>query len=334
MTVVRVSTPSRLHFGLLRLHETPDLSFGGLGLMIDQPRVEVEVAAATRWSVCGPAAKRAARFAELALASIASADKPAALRVRVTSLPPQHHGLGSGTQLALAIAAGVRELVDLPPGTAAELAVAVGRGARSAVGSHGFGQGGLLWERGRVAGAPLSDLTARVSLPAEWRVVLVTPETQRGLSGERERAAFERLPPVPAIVTERLESLAEKHILPAAAAADIDAFGAAVYEYGRLAGECFRPIQGGPYASARIDACVAAIRDLGVAGVGQSSWGPTVFAIVAAWDAAEDLARRLCRDSRGRGAEPLVAAPDNQGAVIERIEAVGSPSLRRSEAKR
>ncbi len=316
MTAVRVSTPSRLHFGLLRLHEHEGRSFGGLGMMIDQPRVELELAAATEWQVSGPTAKRAAAFAEQALVALPVAEKPAALWIRVSSHVPSHRGLGGGTQLALAIAAGVRALIGLPPASAAELAQAAGRGARSAVGSHGFVHGGLIWERGRVGEDAISELTQRVPIPESWRIVLVAPPRGEGLSGMTEHEAFKRLPAAPTTATRRLETLAEDRILPAARSAAVDEFGDAVYEYGRLSGELFAVVQGGPYASAEIAECVAALRASGVRGVGQSSWGPTVFAVTAGQEAAEDLTARLRGDRRWAEHEIVVAGPDNRGADV------------------
>lgn len=318
MTVVHVSTPSRLHFGLLRLHERDGRSFGGLGMMVERPRVELDISAADEWAVSGPSAKRAAVFAERAFATLGLTERPSALRVRVASIVPQHRGLGGGTQLALAIAAGVRELAGRPPGAAAELAATVGRGLRSAVGSHGFIHGGLLWERGRTTEGRLAELSARVAMPPPWRVVLVAPPQGCGLSGPSERAAFDRLPPVPTDVTRRLETLAEDQILPAARAAELDAFGEGVYQYGRLSGESFACVQGGPYASAEIAACVAAIRARGVRAVGQSSWGPTVFAVTADAAAASELVVALQQDVRWSSYEIEITAPDNRGAVITR----------------
>ena len=56
---VRITTPSRLHFGLLRFSQESGPSYGGLGMMIDRPRVEVELSAADEWSVSGPYGERA-----------------------------------------------------------------------------------------------------------------------------------------------------------------------------------------------------------------------------------------------------------------------------------
>jgi beta-ribofuranosylaminobenzene 5'-phosphate synthase len=314
MTVVSVSTPSRLHFGLLRVHESPQASFGGLGLMVDRPRVGLEIEAAGAWEVSGPAAERAAEFARRAVANLDEALRPTALRIRIHTAVPMHRGLGGGTQLALAIAAGVRRIAGLPAGTAGELAVAAGRGVRSAVGTHGFIHGGLIWERGRPGGELLAPLSDCVALPPEWRIVLIAPTCGEGLSGADEAGAFMQLPPVPVEVTSRLERLAEDTILPAARAGDFANFSEAVYEYGRTAGECFAPIQGGPYASDEIARTIDALRGLGVTGVGQSSWGPTVFAFAASVADAEELAARWRAQC---SCETAIAAADNRGAIIE-----------------
>ena len=146
--------------------------------------------------------------------------------------------------------------------------------------------------------------------------MLVSSPNDRGLSGDAEQHAFENLPPVPATVTERLQSLVIERMLPAARAADVDAFGDAIFEYGRLAGECFAPIQGGPYASPEVADCVAALRQLGAHGVGQSSWGHTVFAIVGDEDAAIDIVIRMRAYSRWASRCIDFVAPDNRGATV------------------
>lgn len=281
-------------------------------MMIDRPRVEVEIFAADHWSGDWPE-----HHAEQALAYLTEGKKPSAVRIKVHKAIPRHSGLGSGTQMALAVAAGVRYLAGLPREIdAAQLSWLVGRGRRSAVGSHGFVQGGLIWEKGRQSNQSLAPLAARVAIPKTWRIVLITPGTRPGLSGGSEQDAFDELPPVPATTTEMLERLAEDRILPAARRADLVEFGEAVYDYGRLAGECFASVQGGPYASPEVAGCVAAIRALGVHGTGQSSWGPTVFAMVESKSDAECLVRDLNANYlRGR-AEMEIARPDNRGAVI------------------
>jgi beta-RFAP synthase len=317
--MVIVSTPARLHFGLLRFEQADGPSFGGLGMMIAEPRWTVQIEPATEWSVEGPDRERAAELVRRLWKELSpnhAQDAPPALRINVVSAIPLHHGFGGGTQLALAIAAGMRHLLGLPQATAVELALLTGRGKRSAVGTHGFLHGGLIWETGWQPGEPLGTLAARVRVPIPWRVLLVTPNSASGLSGQIELDAFSRLPPVAAATTARLIHLANQQNMPSAERGAFNEFSEAVYQYGRLAGECFASVQGGPYASPEIAKCVDAIRQLGVHGVGQSSWGPSLFAFTendehANWLADASQTKRIAP----RGAIQITRA-DNVGAVI------------------
>jgi beta-RFAP synthase len=314
---VAVSTPSRLHFGLLRFEQPRGLSYGGLGMMIAEPRWFVQLEPAQHWSGEGEGVERALEFARRVLDGVDAPHKPRALRLQIAQAIPQHRGLGGGTQLGLAVAAGIRQLLKLPAANAMELAVAAGRGLRSAVGTHGFIHGGLIWETGRLPGEPLGRLAARVALPETWRIVLVDTAKQGGLSGKPEVDAFQALPPVPATTTERLQRIAEDVIMPAAQRQSLEKFGQGLYEYGRIAGECFAAVQGGPYASPAIAHAVRAIRQLGIAGAGQSSWGPSVFALTESQQQAEWLRDSLSQTEATEGFAVEITSPDNRGAMIE-----------------
>lgn len=324
---VTISTPSRLHFGLLRFEQAEGPSFGGLGMMIAEPRCIVRLTASNEWHASGADANRAVASAKQALdfiaTQVAEGQRPAgtaqqtpqAFQIEILESIPAHHGLGSGTQLALAVAAGVRSLCGLPAANAEELAAMVGRGRRSAIGCHGFLRGGLLYELGSYPDEPLGRLAKRVEVPAAWRVVLITASQSPGLSGEHELHAFNQLPPVPESTTARLEQLAALAIVPAAERGDVEAFGEALFEYGRLAGECFASVQGGPYASTEIATCIETLRGLGARGVGQSSWGPTVFALVEDQARAEHLIAQLRAIPAWRGHSMRITSADNHGVL-------------------
>ena len=311
---VHVRAPCRLHFGMLSFGHTDQPQFGGVGAMIDPPAVEVEIRSAPSLHLRGELAQRVHHFVESVAQHWRLSDLPAC-EITVRS-PPNHTGLGVGTQLGLAVAAGLRRFLDLLDLPSHELAMSVGRGARSAVGAYGFQHGGLLVDAGKRAGDPLGILAHRLALPEAWRFVLVSPTNRQGLAGESEAGAFERLPPVPPAVTQELWRLTEKEILPAVERADCTAFGEAVYRFGRLAGECFAPVQGGPFADPLIAELVSRIRNFGVSGVGQSSWGPTVFAVVPHDAEAEKLAGSLRENSATTTHEILIAKPNNHGATI------------------
>jgi beta-ribofuranosylaminobenzene 5'-phosphate synthase len=327
---VVVTTASRLHFGLLRFEQPSERSYGGLGVMINNPRWRIELTPADQWSLTKPsepgrrnpgarpseAASRALELACQVLDRLNAPHKPHALHLTIHESIPPHRGFGGGTQLALALAAGTRALLGLPRATAEELATLTGRGRRSAVGAHGFLHGGLLWEIGRLAHEPLGQLAKRIALPESWRVVLIDPGDRSGLSGAHELTAFEQLPPVAPHVTEELERIAEQQILPAAVRGDFKSFSEAIHDYGRTAGQCFAPVQGGPYASDAIARTIAAIREFGVKGAGQSSWGPTVFAIAEDERQADVLCANLAKHKATREFATQVTAPANHGATI------------------
>lgn len=299
---VTVVAPSRLHAGLFAFdHSEVDAgrpagdearAFGGLGVMIAEPAWELLLEPAPAWSVSGPEAARAAEFARRWLGGDgALAELGCALEIRRAA--PAHAGLGSGTQLALAVAAALGAWRGEDPSPLAEVARRLGRARRSAVGLYGFASGGLVVEAGRLPGEPLSPLVARVELPPEWRWLLCRPRGTAGISGEREAAWFSRLPPVPVATTIELRRLALDAIVPAARREKTDEFAGALWEYGLLAGECFVRAQGGRFASPRVAQLVAELRQLGAVGVAQSSWGPTVFALAANAAQAEDWAAML-----------------------------------------
>ena len=311
--MVEVSAPSRLHFGMLSFGQPGVRQFGGAGAMIDVPRLRVRFSSAERLTAEGPLAERAAAFARRAAEFWQLPAEPAC-RITLLEAPRSHVGLGSGTQLALAVAVGLNAFLGREQLSLTELASAVGRGLRSAIGLHGFGSGGLLVESGKTSADAVSPLVARVELPPDWRFVLLIPTADEGLSGQAEKIAFERLPPVPPETTDRLTREVLLHLLPAAAEANFDEFSDSLYRFGLLAGNCFASFQGGPFARPDL---VELLRGLGARGVGQSSWGPTVFAVVPDEAAALQLTSQLKADSQCGQLDLRIAAPANRGADVE-----------------
>jgi beta-ribofuranosylaminobenzene 5'-phosphate synthase len=311
---VRVRAPCRLHFGMFGFGRPDQPQFGGVGVMVEPPAVEIEITPASRFTVSGTLPERVQQFANLAArAWHLPAVPPCEINART---PSDHVGLGVGTQVALAVAAGLRRFLELPELSAESLAVDVGRGTRSAVGTHGFQRGGLIVDAGHTPGQSVGTLARRVKIPSPWRFVLVLPANERGLAGPSEADAFARLPSVPDGVTRQLWRIVGDQMLPAIERSDCGTFGDAAYQFGRLAGECFTAVQGGPFASREIAQLIEIIRGFGIPGVGQSSWGPTVFAICSSDVEALSLRHWLSTRKELSNREVWVARPSNQGAVI------------------
>lgn len=307
--MIRVVAPSRLHFGLLRVPTDgwTGRRFGGCGLAIDSPDVVVRAAPAAAWNAVGPLASRAVEFARRVTSEPHF--------VHVERAPPEHVGLGTGTALGLAVARAIR-----PHAAAADLARLVGRGLRSGVGLYGFAHGGFIVDRGKDADDALPDLASRHPFPSDWRVAYFVPDEPAEWHGPRERAAFAR--PRSANLVERtaeaMEGLLFREIVPGLAAADYDRFGDALHEYNRLAGTAFAEEQGGTYVGPSVEELVEAARELGARGVGQSSWGPTVFAILPDPDRAQHIADVIRERFAGLRAVG-VAEASAAGATVERL---------------
>jgi beta-RFAP synthase len=331
MTGVAATTGSRLHFGPLCWGEGLPRKFGGLGLMIDRPVQRLAARPAGEWSAEGPQADRVLGWARSAAGWFGERGEVCRpLRIRVEAAAPAHAGLGSGTQLALAAARLVAHFAGVADPSAADLAGATGRGKRSGVGLHGFERGGLIVEGGHATGsdraATLPPLLTRVELPESWRVLVALPGSGPGLHGKPEAEAFRRLPPFPGAMVDRLCSLVLLGILPAVAEDDLEAFGAALEEIQALVGDSFAPAQGGRYAGPAVEAVVGAFRREGLAGVGQSSWGPAVYGFARHDPEAEGRFLARLGDRAGIG-QLFWAIPARAGSSLESV----SESWRSSE---
>ena len=160
--MIRVRAPSRLHFGLLSFPGMPcgpigkvktvsSRSFGGVGLMVQAPGVQVAVQPARNWSAEGPLADRAMAFARRLVETLKAAN-PAPLipqHLVIETCAPEHAGLGTGTQLGLAVGRALALAWGLQDLEVEQIARRIGRGQRSALGIHGFSQGGFLVEGGK-----------------------------------------------------------------------------------------------------------------------------------------------------------------------------------------
>jgi beta-ribofuranosylaminobenzene 5'-phosphate synthase len=291
MTVsVFVEAPARLHFGMLDLRGDLGRRFGGIGAAVPTPSLLLEARPAAELLADGPDAARAVEFARR-FAAYHGLDLR--LHFCVHRSIPAHAGLGSGTQLALAVARASAELAGLATDVTA-LARAVERGRRSGVGTWTFAHGGLVVEGGRRPGVDgVAPLLARLPLPADWHCVIAVPRGQPGLAGDMETAAFARLPPPSATEVQRVAHLVLMQLLPAAAEADLAGFGTALGEVQQITGGWFAGAQGGVFARGETRELVDRMRQWGAAGVGQSSWGPAVYGIVGDASAAQALAERV-----------------------------------------
>ncbi len=280
-------------------------------MLLDGPGTRIALSRATETSVRGPERDRAVRALSLMVEHLALSGGHA---LHVMSAMPAHAGLGSGTQLALAVATAVRRLHGIAPDLRGD-AARLGRGARSGVGIGLFEQGGLVVDGGRGESRDtLPPLLARLPVPDAWRALLLLDPAGHGLSGATERAAFAALPPMAETEAGAICRLVLMQALPALAEADLPRFGDAITQVQERIGDYFAAAQGGRFTSSRVTRALTALRRLGAPGVGQSSWGPTGFAFAGDEAEAHRLRDGLLADGAAEGLDIQVRRPLNHGA--------------------
>lgn len=319
--MARVSVGARIHAGFQNLSLAHERLYGGVGFMIDRPRVVVEATPAPELR-CGD--DLAATYAERACETLGVPGAAVSVEVQL----PRHVGLGSGTQLALAVYAAIATAhgrVSRPRAVAPEL----GRGGRSGIGVAGFETGGFIVDGGHPTtrftdavperGAwSVPPVIARHPVPDDWRVLVIIPATEKGHSGAAETSRMQTVIKEASPETaDRLSAVLTRRLLPAVVTGDRGAFGAALTEFGRLNGTYYADEQAGLYRPP-VGELVETLRESdAVVGAGQSSWGPTTYGLIAAErtaaavEAGEQALRRA-----GIEGSVLVAAPDNHGARI------------------
>ena len=198
---------------------------------------------------------------------------------RATSRSPSHRGLGSGTQLGMSVAQALAFL------------------ARRRAGRRSYAR------PARRPGQSLGDRHSRLCtgwISGRRRKTSGGRDRSIGRSGRFPRRLAIALDHARCIVRRRIGRAgggdgtrqvardagdAHRTALPAGRAGDAPrrrrsaiATGLAkpCFNSVRSVGEYFRPVQGGPYADPLVTELVGWLRSVGVRGVAQTSWGPTI----------------------------------------------------------
>ncbi|MDY8108097.1 beta-ribofuranosylaminobenzene 5'-phosphate synthase family protein [Fulvimarina sp. 2208YS6-2-32] len=316
---VHISAPARLHLGFLDPGANFGRRFGGIGLAIDGPATSLSIARHRETSVEGPEAARARSYLESLMAHLGLGE---GYRVEIETVIPSHSGLGSGTQLALALSCALRTLEGRPLDVEGDSAI-LGRGQRSGLGAAFVTRGGLAVDGGKGEEDTPPPLVARFDFPDDWRVILVFETDLAGIHGEAELDAFASLPAFPRDAAGEVSALTLMQVLPGLVERDIKTFGHGLARIQAIVGSHFAPAQGGVFTSRRVARAMDAVKAHGGHGIGQSSWGPTGFAFAPSEASARRIVERATADGALDGLAVRIAKGRNEGARIERGTGAG-----------
>jgi len=157
--MIQITTPSRLHITLIDLNASLGRVDGGVGLTLDDPSMKL-LARETNEGVFVTGSRDPGRIRSAAEALIPEGK---GIHLTIKEAYPDHVGLGSGTQGALAAGWAVNVMYELGLGVR-EVAALVGRGGTSGIGVESFEHGGFIVDGGH----RFAD-KSRLRLPAGCR---------------------------------------------------------------------------------------------------------------------------------------------------------------------
>lgn len=319
---VSVTTFGRLHLGFLNLGAYPARQFGSMGVAIDAFQTALTA------SIGEQSQALDSWVNAIVQRHLAAIGVQQAVNLIIQQAIPRHGGLGSGTQMALAIGVALNQLFA-GTFTEAQIAALHQRGGRSGIGIGTFAQGGLIIDGGRGAQTIVPPIICRHAFPQDWHFLLITDNSSDGLHGQGEKTAFKQLRPQSQAATQALQQQLFCNGLPALIEQDFSAFSQFVGDLQAYNAEYFAPAQGGPYASTLVSQILYWLKLQGHRGLGQTSWGPTGFVLLPTRSAAVELQRQLLdRYEADTALGFIVAAAVNAPALIEVSACADSVLLR------
>ena len=323
---VIVRTPSRLHLTLIDMHGGSGRVDGGVGITLNDPGILLEVRQSPVLEVLGCNSETRDRVMHTARQVLKSLHAGGNVSITVREFYPSHIGLGSGTQMMLAVAKGIAEIYgrSLP---VKELALLVSRGGTSGIGTAAFEAGGFIIDGGHSFGKGCQKSEFRPSaasagirsppvivhheFPPDWRILLAMPNFPAGASGMKETDIFKTRCPVPLAEVQALCHEILMRMLPGIIERDIDLFGSSVNTIQDLG---FKKVELGLQPE-QIPELIEIMRSSGAAGAGLSSFGPTVYAIDDSDMKGVEQAATVFMKDHG-GGSTLITSARNKGASV------------------
>ena len=293
MDKIFVTAPARLHFGFMNLDEKHERKYGSVGMAIDSIgyTIELNVNYNSKQQVeCSN--NKAATFAKIILDTF-KIDKN--IRINILESIPSHSGLGSGTQLALAIGLAIAKMFNLDC-TTSDIAKILHRGNRSGIGIGSFNRGGFLVDSGKSSSIEPPVITSRIDFPSNWRIILLMKDSSKGMHGKDEKAAFDEIDNINRFQRDRdnnLCSLVMMSLLPSLITKDFEGFSRSILRLQRATGMHFSKFQDGIFYDKDISKIIDFVNSKGFYATGQTSWGPTGFIITDSETSAHKLSRNI-----------------------------------------
>ncbi|MHA1729057.1 MAG: beta-ribofuranosylaminobenzene 5'-phosphate synthase family protein [Promethearchaeota archaeon] len=361
---ILIKTPSRLHFSLIDENGTIGRIDGGIGLSLNNPSFKIEVSNENKEFVEMSEKQRIVKtkLGEVLLIinctdfgnskdlleitasivkffiqnllvheciNILKASKNFPIEIKILECFPPHIGIGSKTQLSLAIARGICEILALNIDIVT-LTKMVKRGGTSGIGYRAFETGGFILDCGHKYGigseketflpssasnADPAKLLLRYDFPEDWPILLVTLDVPTRISDDNEVNIFQKNCPIPIEEVMEISHIILMKLLPGIIERDLETFGGAINKIQQIG---FKKIE----INLQHDKVIELInfqKDNGAKCVGISSFGPTVFSIFKSESDIDEMLEKIKKEFKDIVFKSYTSRVNNSGAQITKI---------------
>ncbi|MBY8983261.1 MAG: hypothetical protein KGD57_09950 [Candidatus Lokiarchaeota archaeon] len=332
---IRITTPCRIHLSLIDENGYTGRVDGGFGLMLDQPNVIFEATnSAKEFKI--EAHKYYRESIEIINEKASKIFKTFNINNKnfhfnLIKYYPSHVGLGSKTQLSLAIATSIARLKNLNV-THRELTKIVGRGGTSGIGWKGFLTGGFILDGGHEFGIgkekesflPSSASKSadpaltifRCDIPENWHFVLAIPNVKKGAYGDEEVSIFKKYAPIPKEEVNEVSHQILMKIIPGLLKNNLDCFGDGLKSIQSIG---FKKIEIN-LQNKIVKNLINFMKNYGVKAYGMSSFGPSVIGILESESEAHELLQATKNHLKETGGHFYICKPNNTGAKYKIID--------------
>lgn len=323
--MIEIKSPARLHFGQLDLNGDIGRIYGGSGVGIKEPYCKMKFKKSNKIIVKGKKSKEVKKTLEKLVVILREKNllnKNNGVLVEVENILPFHSGLGSGTQIGLTLAEGINNLYNLNLDKFKIAELVDRKHSRSAIGFGVFYFGGFIADGGRITEEKENDnylppILFKEKIPEDWYFIIIIPSLDKEkMAGKKEIKTFKELEKM------NIETSAENchHLLlgmlPALKEKNLKTFS---YHLNRIednVGDYFSEIQSGKYTSKYAQEIIAFLEANDVLGRGQSSWGPSLYALFANKKRAKKIKDDILTKFKTKINKIYITSAANKGAEI------------------
>lgn len=250
------------------------------------------------------------------------------LKITIWDFLYAHMGLGSKTQMALAIATSIIKILEIDMKIDIEtLTHMVGRGGTSGIGFRSFENGGFILDCGHRFGKdeekqsflPSSASNTkpartilRYEFPEDWFVLVVILNVPAGASNVEEVNIFQKHCPIPVEEVQQVSHHILMQMLPGIIEKDITTFGNSINSIRKIG---FKKIEVS-LQHEKVKELIQYLENRSKC-AGMSSFGPTVFSIFESEEDAKKVLEEITQNYSSIGFTSYITNANNHGAHME-----------------